>query len=98
VLAFVGAGLAAVVAGLWQVYLHLTPPPPAAPPAMVIQVQATPAQTLPVAGPAPDTNALKGLEASQARAMEDYRKALDGISQQIEASDQPAGRPPHKTQ
>jgi hypothetical protein len=91
VLAFLGAGLAAVVAGAWQVYLHMTPQPAAAPPSVVIQMQ--PAQAQASTAPAPDVGAAKDLQASQARTLKAETSALDSISQQIEnANAQPAAK------
>jgi hypothetical protein len=86
VLGFLGAGLAAVVAAAWQLYLHMAPPR-APPPAVVIQTQAAPAS--PVAGPAPDLSGAKDLQASEARTLKAETNALDNIAQQIEASNQP---------
>ena len=89
VLALLGAGLAAIVAAAWQVYLRVTPPAAAPPPSVVIQMQAPPTQVSPAAGPSPDVNAVKSLQASETRNLNDDANALDSIAQQIEASNPP---------
>ena len=89
VLALLGAGLAAIVAAAWQFYLHVTPPPAAAPPSVVIQMQAPPAQAPPAVGPSPDVGAVKNLQSSEIRNLNDDANALDKIAQQIEASNPP---------
>ena len=89
VLALLGAGLAAVVAAAWQLYLHVTAPPAAAPQAVVIQMPAPQTQASPAAGPSPDPSAVKRLQASETRNLNDDANALDSIAQQIEASNPP---------
>jgi len=95
VLALLGAGLAAIVAAAWQLYLHATERPAAPPPAVVIQMQAPQAQASPATGPAPDLSAVKKLQASEIRNLNDDANVLDSIANQIEASNpppQPAAR------
>ena len=85
VLGFLGAGIAVVVAALWQAYLHFAPSP-APPKATTV---AAPAQTAaPMAGV--DTAGLERLQSSQKHALDSEASALDKISQQIDA----AGNPP----
>jgi len=79
VLAFLGAGLAAVVAALWQAYLHFAPSPVRAPP-----TSASPA----LAGV--DVAGARRLEASDQSALNAEADALDTVTRQIEA----AGSPP----
>jgi len=88
VLAFLGAGLAAVGAAAWQLYLHAATPA-AAPAPVVIQMPAAQAQASPVAGPSPDLSAVKNLQASQTRSLNAEANALDNIAQEIEASNPP---------
>lgn len=88
VLAFLGAGLAAVVAALWQAYLHFAPPPTQVQPHTEPQLEATPA---PLAGT--DVAGTERLQASQKRALDAEAAALDNVTQQIET----AGGPPHST-
>ena len=85
VLAFLGAGLAAIVAALWQVYLHFAPPPTQARPPAEAQLQATKAPTA-----AANVVGAERLQASQSRALGAEADALDNVSQQIET----AGSPP----
>jgi hypothetical protein len=89
VLAFLGAGVAAIGGAAWQLYLHLAPPAAAPPTPVVIQMPAAQAQALPGAGPSPDVNAVKTLQASQTRTLNAEASALDNIAQQIEASNAP---------
>jgi hypothetical protein len=81
VLGFLGAGLAAVVGALWQLYLHRAPAPTLAQP----QLQAT---TAPPAST--DAAAAARLQASQKRALDAEATALDNVTRQIDA----AGSPP----
>jgi hypothetical protein len=83
-LGFLGAGLAAVVAAAWQLYLHFAPPA-APPPAAAAQPSAAQTQ----AAPPPDAAAVKTLQASQARTLNAEAGALDNIAQQIEAANPP---------
>jgi len=89
VLALLGAGLAAIVAAAWQFYLQVTPPPAATPPSVVIQMQSPQAQATPPVGPSPDISAVKNLQASETRNLNDEANALDSIARQIEASNPP---------
>jgi hypothetical protein len=74
VLAFLGAGLAAVAAAIWQLYLHFAPQPagPAAAPATPI-----------AAASKVDTRGVERLQASQKKALDAESDALDRISQQV---------------
>ena len=91
VLAFLGAGLAAIVAAAWQLYLHMTPPAPAAsaPPSVIVQVQPAQAQAAPAAGLSPDVGAAKKLQESVNRLATNEASAIDDISRQIEAANPP---------
>lgn len=84
VLGFLGAGLAALVAALWQVYLHFAPPAPAQPPPAPI------AAASPVPSPAPqagvDPAAVRRLQAGQERALDSETAALNSIADQIDAA------------
>lgn len=82
-LAFIGGGIAAIVAAGWQVYVHFAPAPS--------QTRAEP-QGQETAAPtaAPDVAAVGRLQASQKNALAAESDALDNVSQQIEA----AGAPP----
>jgi hypothetical protein len=89
VLALLGAGLAAIVAAAWQVYLHVTPPAAPPPPSVVIQMQAPQAQATLPSAPSPDVSAVKNLQASETRNLNDDANALGHIAEQIEASNPP---------
>lgn len=89
-LGFLGAGLAAVVAAAWQLYLHLTPPV-APPPSVVIQGPAAQAQGLPAANPPVDASAAKTVMESETRAANAEADALNNLAQKIEDSN-----PPHQ--
>ncbi|HLZ82048.1 MAG TPA: hypothetical protein VKQ54_00675 [Caulobacteraceae bacterium] len=92
VLGFLGAGLAAVVAALWQLYLHFAPP---ATSAQATAAQATaapvPAQAVSLTTPGGvDPASLKRLEAGQQRALDAETAAVNGITDQIDAPGKPA--------
>jgi hypothetical protein len=97
VLALLGAGLAAIVAAGWQLYLHATPGPAAAPPSVVVQLQTPQPQAPATTAAAPDAAAARNLQASVNRAAIDEANAIDNISRQIEAANpppRPAGQRP----
>jgi hypothetical protein len=78
VLAFLGGSFAAIVAAIWQLYLHFGPQPMASPRARVIATAAT-----------VDTRALDRLRERETRALDAESEALDKISRQIEAANTP---------
>jgi tellurite resistance protein TehA-like permease len=84
VLAFIGAGLAAVAAALWQVYLHFTPAPVQRPAAPEVQMVTAPPANV-------DAAAVQRLEASQKQALDAEAAALDNVTQQIDAAGAPPG-------
>ena len=86
VLAFLGAGIAAIVGALWQVYIHFTPAPSQAQPQPQLQATMAPTAAADVAG-------IARLQASQKHALDAEADALDNVSQQIEA----AGAPPRSS-
>jgi hypothetical protein len=83
VLGFLGAGLAAVVGALWQLYLHRAPAPSPVQPQPQLQATTAPPASINAAAAA-------RLQASQKRALDAESAALDNVTRQIGA----AGSPP----
>ncbi|HEY1880894.1 MAG TPA: hypothetical protein VGG68_13285 [Caulobacteraceae bacterium] len=82
-LAFLGGGIAAIVAAGWQVYIHFAPAPTQAQTEPQVQAATAPTAGVNVAG-------VKRLQTSQKQALDAEADALDNVSQQIE----PAGTAP----
>jgi hypothetical protein len=90
VLAFLGAGLAAVVAALWQAYLYFAPAPTRAQPQFHSQPQLQ-ATTAPPASI--DVADAERLQASQKHALDAEATALDNVTSQIDAAGKPTSPP-----
>jgi hypothetical protein len=107
VLAFVGAGAAAVIAGLWQVFLHFAPQPaPHAAPSVISAPAGIAGGNVTVNGDVNlggaaqpiDSEGLKRLHASQEKALNAETAQLDKLTNEIgaaDASSSPPAKPAH---
>jgi hypothetical protein len=87
VLAFLGAGLAAVIAALWQAYVYFAPSPAHTRSQPQVQAAASSPTSADIAG-------AQDVQNSQARALEAEAAAIDNVTQQIQASGSPSPPPP----